>query len=188
MPPGSTRERLASAALRLFERHGYEATTVEAIARAAGVSHMTFFRYFPTKESVLIGDPFDPLIARSVASQPSSLPAIVRVARGLLKALESIDAQLDENVRRRIRVAASVPALRARMLENNRATEDAIVDGLVKGGTDAFAARVAAGACLAAITAALWHWAAGARAESTLSDTVRAALAVVLPRRSLEAA
>lgn len=35
--------------MRLFLANGYEATTVQRIAAAAGVSHMTFFRYFPTK-------------------------------------------------------------------------------------------------------------------------------------------
>jgi AcrR family transcriptional regulator len=45
-----TRQRLQEQALRLFVERGYEATTVEQIVAAAGVSHMTFFRYFPTKE------------------------------------------------------------------------------------------------------------------------------------------
>jgi AcrR family transcriptional regulator len=47
--------------LELFLRDGYDATTVAAIARAAGVSHMTFFRHFPTKESVVLDDPYDPV-------------------------------------------------------------------------------------------------------------------------------
>jgi hypothetical protein len=148
---------------------------------------MTFFRYFPTKESVLLSDPFDPLIASSVAAQPASLPAIERVGRGFVIALESIDAQIDRHVRRRIKVAAGVPALRARMVENNRATEDAIVEGLALEGTDRFEARVAAAACLAAITAALVEWATAA-SDATLGDTVREALAVVVPSLGVEAA
>lgn len=48
-----TKRALKDAALRLFATHGYEPTTTEEIAEKAGVSARTFFRYFPTKESVL---------------------------------------------------------------------------------------------------------------------------------------
>lgn len=187
-PPRATRQRLSAAALRLFERNGYESTTVEEIARAAGVSHMTFFRYFPTKESVLIDDPYDPLITRSVAGQPASLAVLQRVARGLLAALHTIDNQVGQDVRRRIRVAAGVPALRARMIDNNRETEDAIVAALAGTGVDAFEARVAAAACLAAIATALMEWALAPSSKASLRETVRAALAVVVPGASTEAA
>jgi AcrR family transcriptional regulator len=48
-----TRQALVDAALEHFAARGYENTTTEDIAEAAGVSPRTFFRYFPTKESVL---------------------------------------------------------------------------------------------------------------------------------------
>src|SRR5664279_5575250 len=62
-----TRDALQRCALELFLRDGYDATTVAAISRAAGVSQMTFFRHFPTKESVVLDDPYDPVIAEQVA-------------------------------------------------------------------------------------------------------------------------
>jgi AcrR family transcriptional regulator len=51
-----TRHALVTAAADLFERNGYEATTVAEIAAAAEVSTRTFFSYFPSKEAVLFAD------------------------------------------------------------------------------------------------------------------------------------
>ena len=48
-----TQRALQNAALDLFARQGYDVTTTDEIAERAGVSPRTFFRYFPTKESVL---------------------------------------------------------------------------------------------------------------------------------------
>ena len=45
---------IRQAALTLFARHGYAAVTVEQVAAAAGVSRTPFFKYFPTKEAVLL--------------------------------------------------------------------------------------------------------------------------------------
>jgi len=47
------REALTDAALALFARDGFDATTTDQIAERAGVSPRTFFRHFPTKESVV---------------------------------------------------------------------------------------------------------------------------------------
>jgi AcrR family transcriptional regulator len=49
-----TLERIAAAGLELFLRDGYDATTLEAIATAAGISRRTFFAYFKSKEEVLL--------------------------------------------------------------------------------------------------------------------------------------
>lgn len=53
-----TRAALLDAALDLFSANGYDQTTTDEIADAAGVSPRTFFRYFPTKESVLFSGEF----------------------------------------------------------------------------------------------------------------------------------
>ncbi|MGO9104172.1 MAG: TetR family transcriptional regulator [Mycobacterium sp.] len=53
------RNALLEAALNLFSANGYDETTTDQIAETAGLSPRTFFRYFPTKESVLFFDEYD---------------------------------------------------------------------------------------------------------------------------------
>jgi AcrR family transcriptional regulator len=175
----ATRERLRATALDLFEEHGYHGVTVEQIAAAAGVSHMTFFRHFGTKERVLLDDPFDPLIAEAVAAQPDDLPAVHRVARGMLSLTPHLGTELTGTARRAIAVAVGVPELEAGMAANTAATERAIVDRASVPGQRT-ATRIAAAACLAAITAAMLEWAGTDRAE-TLADLVTRAMTTVVP-------
>ncbi|CAM3418013.1 TetR/AcrR family transcriptional regulator [Isoptericola cucumis] len=150
-----TRARILDAALDLFERQGYEPTTVAQVADAAGVTPMTFFRHFPTKDAVLVTDPYDPLIADVVAAQPAVLPPFERVRLGMRAALGEIDPDEDATARRRVALVAANPALRAAVVAATAATEDAIVGRLVHDGVARLDARVAAAACLGACTAAL---------------------------------
>ncbi len=77
-PPAGLRERkkiklrraIQAEALRLFQAQGYEQTTVEQIADAAETSTTTFYRYFPTKEDVVLDDDYDPIVEATIASQP----------------------------------------------------------------------------------------------------------------------
>src|SRR5262245_30659081 len=85
-----TRRALQEHALRLFVEHGYEATTVERIAAAAGVSHMTFFRYFPTKEDVVAADDYDPMIEELIRSRPESEHPIERVRAAMREGLAKV--------------------------------------------------------------------------------------------------
>ena len=161
-----TRKRLQETALRLFAEHGFDHVTVDQIAVSAGVSHMTFFRNFPTKESVVLNDPYDPLIVIAVVAQDVALSPLDRVRLGFMTAARAVDDEDMEIVRARIRLAANHPRLRARLWENNHRTELAVVDGLVADGVDDLDAKVAVGAVLGAITAGLLAW---AESEDSLS-------------------
>jgi AcrR family transcriptional regulator len=154
-----TRERLVKTAIALFETHGFEDTTVAQIAAAAGVSEMTFFRNFATKEAVLLDDPYDPFIAEHIMAQPNEWGALRRSVEGLRSAWQTLPEPEEEQTRRRIRIVASSGALRAASWRNNEATQHIIAEALIHSGTSRLQARVAAAACIAAITAALMAWA-----------------------------
>lgn len=170
-----TRERLQAEAIRLFTARGFDNVTVEEVAKAAGVSHMTFFRHFPTKESVVLDDPYDPILERAVRRQDPALPALERVRLAVLDAWREVEEPGDVLTRERVELAAGHPALRARVWQNNLETEEVIVAALTSVGTGELEARVAAGATLGALTAALFDWARDADAGS-LGDRVRLAM------------
>jgi AcrR family transcriptional regulator len=175
-----TRARILDAALDLFERHGYDATTVTQIATAAGVTPMTFFRHFRSKNAVLVTDPYDPLIAAAVSHQPRELSTLERVRRGFLDALTRITPFEDATARRRVAIVAATPSLRAATVAGNDATQAAIVDQLVADGVARFDASVVTAACLAALAAALLAWAEGDD-DATLGELVQRALAQLAP-------
>ncbi|HEY1440357.1 MAG TPA: TetR family transcriptional regulator, partial [Mycobacterium sp.] len=85
-----TRQAIRRAAFRLINENGYAATTVEQIAEAAEVSPSTFFRYFPSKESLLLADDLDPLILAAFGSQPPDLSLI----QAFRRAYEAVMAHL----------------------------------------------------------------------------------------------
>src|SRR6188472_3195108 len=72
-----TRLMIQTEALRLFAEKGYAETTVEDIAHAAAISPRTFFRYFPTKEDVVMWDEYDPIALDLIQSRPEDEPLAV---------------------------------------------------------------------------------------------------------------
>jgi AcrR family transcriptional regulator len=155
----ATRDRIRAAALRLFREQGYDATTVEQIAAAAGVSHMTFFRYFPAKEDVALSDSYDPLIASVIAQTPATWPLIERIRAALAGGLRQVyaadrDAMLAQN-----KLIVSTPALRERLWADQIATQEIVLRALGQDGPHAsFQARVTVAACLAAASTAILTW------------------------------
>jgi AcrR family transcriptional regulator len=147
---------------------------------------MTFFRHFPTKERALMDDPFDPVIAEAVASQAVNLPAIERVARGMLSLAPLLDDGFTETARRGIAIVAKEPALSGEMAANMAATEAAIVAAAAVPGRER-EMRVAAAACLAAIGSAILDWAVSPEGRS-LGGLVAQAITVVVPTLSEVAA
>lgn len=174
-----TRAKIQSAALELFVERGYDGTTVERISAAAGVSHMTFFRYFQSKDGVLLDDPYDPAIEAAVAAQPAHLSPLDRACGGILSAWSGIAEEDMGDVRVRMKIAVGHPQLRARMWENNLATQRVIAKALRSSGAGRLEADVAAGACMGALIAALTEWAASE--EGSIGQRIEFAMAQLAP-------
>src|ERR1700677_5219167 len=87
-----TRASLREHALRLFREQGYQATTVEQIAAAAEVSPSTFFRYFPTKEDVVLQDDMDTRMVEAFDRQPADLTPLAAVRGAMREAWRSFTA------------------------------------------------------------------------------------------------
>lgn len=174
----ATRDRLRANALRLFLQHGFDATTVNEIAAATGVSHMTFFRHFPTKEAVVLDDPYDDVIADAVLAQDQRLPAFERVRLGFAAAWSALPEPTQEETRSRVRLIAGHRGLLARSWENNRRTGDLVTEALTAQGVDPLEARVATGACLGALMEALLLWGTCPEVRP-LGPLVRQALALL---------
>jgi AcrR family transcriptional regulator len=104
--------------LRLFAEQGYDATTVDQIAAAAEISPSTFFRYFKTKEDVVLEDEYDELMVRGMSTLAADMPPITAVRHVMRAALESMGPAERAKLWERSRLVMSVPALRARSLDN----------------------------------------------------------------------
>jgi len=152
----ATRDRIRASALRLFGEQGYDATTVEQIAAAAGVSHMTFFRYFPTKEDVVLSDSYDPLIAGLLEQTPDSWPLADRIRAVLVQGLRQVYGTERDTLLAQNQLIVSTPALRDRLWADQIATQQLILQAL--GPDPSFTDRVTVAACLAAASTAVLAW------------------------------
>jgi AcrR family transcriptional regulator len=112
-----TRAAIQVEALRLFAAQGYHETTIDQIADAAEVSPSTFFRYFPTKEDVVLYDQFDPELIAALLAQPRELGPVAAVRASIRQVLAALPAEESERELQRHALARTVPELRARMID-----------------------------------------------------------------------
>jgi AcrR family transcriptional regulator len=154
-----TRAEIQQHALRLFREQGYAATTVDQIAASAEVSPSTFFRYFPTKEDVVLDDEYDPQIVAAFHAQPAELTPIQAVRGAMREVYAALAPEMWEQERERHMLVQQVPELRARSM-------DALAGGIqllavavaqrVGRRPDDFAVRAFAGAVVGVAFAAMF--------------------------------
>lgn len=108
-----TRLAVQQEAMRLFREQGYRETTVDQIAAAVEISPSTFFRYFPTKESVVLADFYDPLMADIFLAQPNDL-SVFEALRETLKGFSArLSGEANDAEAERVRLIMTVPEVLA---------------------------------------------------------------------------
>ncbi len=172
-----THETLRRSALELFAQRGYESVGTAQVAQAAGVSEMTLFRHFPTKEALLLSDPFDPLMADAVRERPTDESPMRALVEGIRQVWHEVDAETIDELRAVLRVAAQTPGLHGALERNSAETATALVSALVDRSVSEKRARVAVSAVIAGLSAALLGWAESA--DSSLTTVFSSALDVL---------
>ncbi|WP_066907965.1 acyl-CoA-like ligand-binding transcription factor [Millisia brevis] len=182
-PATTSAHELAAHAQRLFVANGFDNTSVEDIAAAAGVSRRTFFRYFPTKADVVWVESdaefevFRELLERS----ERGIPPAETVTAAFIAALDHGRDQ-DEWARHRAELIMSVPAVQARanlVYRQWRAEMRRFVaDRLGMAQDDRYPVAVAH-AVTAASVAAHEHWLS--RSDLTMRDCLRGMFDLMVP-------
>lgn len=161
------RRRIEDVAVDLFERHGFDATTIDAIAVAADIAPRTFFSYFATKEDVVLADYADRLdrILEELGARPAGEPPWPALRASFTAVALDYAAEADR-LARRFAIMTASPSVYARSLQLQAGWERSL--------SELLAARLAAppgdpepqllaAAALAVMRSSLQHWLAGDR-------------------------
>ena len=175
-----TRALIQAHALRLFRTQGYDATTIEQITAAAEVSETTLFRYFPTKESLVLSDDYDPQVVEAFQAQPEDMAPLRAMREAFHEVFGGLSAQERQAQRERIALIMAVPALRAALLGQFTDVMQLLAGAFARRAgrrADDFAMRTAAGAVIGVMFAVLAELAEDAEADiPALIDTAMAQL------------
>lgn len=128
-PRQTSARDLEVAALRLFAERGFDETTVDDIAAAAGVSRRTFFRYFDSKVAVLWQDFDSEVVAlRDALDEPAADSTVMDAVRRAVVGVNRYRVEDIPELRRRMHLVASVPAIHASSAVHYDAWERAIAE------------------------------------------------------------
>ena len=113
------RDELTEAAVKLLAFQGFEETTIEQMAAAAGVSRRTFFRYFQSKEDVVIAtlSEMGDRLAAGLAARPPAEPPTTALQSALQLVFADKVAEHPEKTHRLARITVQTPSILARYLE-----------------------------------------------------------------------
>ncbi|WP_371632781.1 TetR/AcrR family transcriptional regulator [Streptomyces sp. NBC_01259] len=176
-------QEILETALRLFTAQGYDETTIAQIAREAGVSQRTLFRYFGTKEELLGGgqERFGQVLAEAVGGQPAEADVWEVLRAGIVAVLALHDSR--EQALERFRLLHRTASLRAGWLEKRLRFQEDLLP-LVRartGATEGAAeptARAVVGTAFACLDAASMAWVESG-GEGEIMDLYDACLAAV---------
>ncbi|MFD8216089.1 TetR/AcrR family transcriptional regulator [Streptomyces sp. NPDC059697] len=169
-----TREAIRTATYALVREQGYDATTIEQIAERAEVSPSTVFRYFPTKEDIVLTDEFDPLIMEELRARPKDEPWMDTLRYVMQKAIRLGIKDDPEVSRLRTHLMVQVPAVRSRMMESMSVTGNMLCQAIGERtgrDPDSLEVRVYAMALIGGLMETSLYWAENDHRDE-LSDLV----------------
>ena len=184
------RDELAEAALKLLAIGDFEDTTIDQIAAAAGVSRRTFFRYFPSKEDVIVESLA--AVGQDLRATLEARPADLRPATALRQTFclfEQACAEHPDKALRLTRLILHTPALHARYLQRQAQWKTTLAETLARREKASrhdrrahdLRAVVAVGVAFAALDAALHEWVAG-NGKRDIADLLDETFALAFPR------
>ncbi|WP_410092190.1 TetR/AcrR family transcriptional regulator [Streptomyces sp. uw30] len=157
-----TRTAIRDATYALIKEQGYDATTIEQIAERAEVSPSTVFRYFPTKEDIVLTDEYDAILLDELRKRPADEPWMQSLRYVMRLAITAATEEEPEAIKLRSHLLVQVPAVRSRMLESmsvtGRMLSEAVAErtGLAQ---DSFEARVFTMSLIGGLAEISLYWA-----------------------------
>jgi AcrR family transcriptional regulator len=152
-------KRVQREAAARFAERGFDAVTVEEIADAADVSPMSIYRWFGTKEALVIWDEFDPPILAAVAERLPADGPLTAVRDGVVEVLGDIYDRERGISLQRAQLIYREPALMAAADRNGRMLRSALVDLFVeRAGMAPHHAQVAAALATTLLEVAIDAW------------------------------
>jgi AcrR family transcriptional regulator len=127
-----TRRLIREHGMRLFREQGYAKTTVDQIAEAAEVSPSTFFRYFPTKEDIVLADDTDPLMIAAFRAQPAHYSPLEALRRAMQQVVSEMPEEDWASEMERQELAMAIPELRAKLFDEYTRTIQMITEPLAE--------------------------------------------------------
>ncbi|MFF9521060.1 TetR family transcriptional regulator [Streptomyces achromogenes] len=188
----AVREEITEAATALFAERGFEATTVDDIAAAVGMSQRSVFRYFATKEEIVLGH-FGVVVddmPAALRARPADEPVWTSLRRVLDVLVARAEAPGHQHRAAPVhRMVFETPALLAGYLQKLQQTQDAVVTGLRERAASAGAPyapddptpRALAGAAFGCLVAAQHSWIASG-GKGSFAGALDRAMGAVGPR------
>jgi AcrR family transcriptional regulator len=179
----AVRAEIAAKAMDLFLEQGFDETTVNQVAAAVGMSSRSVFRYFDSKEEMVIGELVElgHEVAAALERRPDDEDPWIALRHALQVCVDSLEGQ--EVGRRRATMLASTPSLRTAMLDKQMRWQEALVPHIEKrlpvtGELRALQARALVSTALACLDVAATAW-TEPPGDRSLRDLVDVAFAAI---------
>lgn len=187
----ATERAMREAALRLMSERGYDATSTDDIARAAGVSPRTFFNYFASKDAVVLLPEgiFLELVTSALDARPAGEDPTAAVAAAIMGAFRQFDLLIGPDaaqlMRAQLRLMFAVPEVRRLTFDRRLKVEEVVWDRLRAHGVAAedLSARAAVATVMSLAFLGLTLWASSDDDEPLLAAIARCLLAAPHPSR-----